>query len=228
MPTCGLCEQHGDQADDYLCPSCVIVTRQRLASMPYLYRNLADELVPMGSNWPRQDGGHGTRVDAPLPVVEHPLILRAGGGIVGVLEDWQAGLHAERGWADPVIPAGVEPRVRAAAAALSAHLPWIAAHWAQAGTLASEIADLYAEITSIVAPPERTIRTGYCPAIRDGQACGAVLRMTRGADVITCPWCQAEYPERLWMWLRTVQDELGQAPPAVREARPPADAGTIR
>ncbi|NJP42293.1 hypothetical protein [Actinacidiphila epipremni] len=210
MSTCGLCEQHQD-ADAHLCQACVTTTAQRLAAFPYLYRNLADELVPLGSNWPRQDGGGGTRVDAPLPVVEHPLVLRAGGGIVGVLEDWQAGLHAERGWAEPVIPAGVEPRVRAAAAALSAHLPWIAAHWPEAGTLAREVADLYAEITSIVAPPVRTTRIGYCPALRDGQACGAVLRMERGADVITCPWCQAEYPGRLWMWLREVQADVSPA-----------------
>lgn len=210
MSTCDLCEQRQD-ADSYLCPPCVSTVRQRLAALPYLYRDLAEELVPLGSNWPRQDGGGGTRVDAPLPVVEHPLVLRANGGIVGVLEDWQAGLHAERGWAEPVVPAGVEPRVRAAAAALTVQLPWIAANWGQAATFAQEINDLYCEVTSIVAPPERTTRIGYCPAIRDDALCGAVLRMVRGAVAITCPWCEAEYPERLWMWLRNIQAELAPA-----------------
>jgi hypothetical protein len=207
------CESCGQQQDDkaMLCGPCADTVRQHLAAFPFLYRQLAEELIPLGSNWPRRDGGHGTAVDAPLPVVEHPLVLRAGGGIVGVLEDWRAALHADRGLPAPVLRPGVEPRVHAAVAALLAALPWIAAQWPMAGTFAGEIRDLYREVTSIVAPPERDVRIGYCPALHDGVLCGAVLRLARGADMITCPWCERSYPQRLWMWLREVQDELETA-----------------
>jgi hypothetical protein len=211
------CESCGQPQDDeaYLCGPCTDTARQQLAAFPHLYRQLAEELLPLGSNWPRQGGGHGTRVDAPLPVVEHPLVLRAGGGIVGVLEDWRAALDADRGLPAPVLRPGVEPRVHAAVEALLAALPWIAAAWPQAGTFAGEIAGLYREVTSIVAPPVRDTRIGYCPAVHDGVWCGAVLRLKRGADTITCPWCEASYPERLWMWLREVQDQLVNPPRAM-------------
>jgi LSD1 subclass zinc finger protein len=211
VSNCELCGQQ--QADGaYLCDPCATTLGQQLAALPLLYRDLAYELVPLGSNWPRGNGGHGTRADAPMPLVEHPLVLRGPGGIVGVLEDWRAALHDDRGWSAPVVPAGIEPRIRAAARALTANLPWIAAGWPQAGQFAQEVRDLYREVTSITAPAERPgLRIGYCPAVYDGVLCGAVLRLPRGTDTIACAWCRAEYPQRLWAWLRNVQDDLVQA-----------------
>lgn len=208
---CELCETQL-AGDAYLCPACTAAAAQQLAAFPHLYRDLAEELVPLGSNWPSRSGGHGTRAEAPLPVVEHPLVLRAGGGMVSLLESWRVALHADRGWTEPVIEAGVEPRVRAAVKALTVNLPWIAAEWPVAGDFAGEIGDLYAEVASITAPdPRPGVRIGYCPAVVDGCTCGAVLRLERGEDVIRCPWCRSEFPQRLWSWLRNVQDELEKA-----------------
>lgn len=211
MSACEACGQ-AQEGDAYLCDPCVRTVGQQLAAMPHLYRNLAAELVPLGSNWPRGNGGHGTRAHAPMPLVEAPLVLRGPGGIVGVVEDWRAALHDDRGWAPPVVPAGIEPRIRAAVEALTRNLPWIAAAWPVAGEFATEIRRLYRDVTSITAPTERPgIRMGYCPAVYDGVECRAVLRLPRGTDTITCAWCRAEYPQALWMWLRTVQDDLGRA-----------------
>ncbi len=209
---CELCEQ-GQGGDAYLCAGCTAAIGQQLAALPLLYRNLAEELVPLGSNWPRgHGGGRGTRADAPMPLAEHPLVLRANGGMVSILESWRAVLHEDRGWTAPVLLAGIEPRVWAAVQHLTVNLPWIAAQWPAAGEFAREIRDLYREVTSITAPdPRPGVRIGHCPAMPDGQLCGAVLRIERGEDTIRCPWCSAEYPQRLWSWLRNVQDELVQA-----------------
>lgn len=211
MSTCEAC-QKPQEGNAYLCDPCTRTLGQQLAAMPLLYRDLAEELVPLGSNWPRGNGGHGTQSHAPMPLVEHPLVLRGPGGMVGVLEDWRTALHADRGWTAPVIPAGIEPRIRAAVEALAVNLPWIAGRWPQAGTFAGEIRSLYGEVTSITAPAERPgVRMGYCPAVYGGVECRAVLRLPRGTDTITCAWCRAEYPQALWMWLRSVQADLGQA-----------------
>ena len=208
---CHLCQQ-AQETDAYLCRPCTEQAAQQLAAFPHLYRDLADELLPLGSNWPRGNGGHGTRAHAPMPLAEEPLVLRGPGGIVGVLEDWRTALHDDRGWTPPVAPAGIEPRVRAAAEALTVNLPWIAAQWPVAGDFATEIRDLYRAVTSITAPAERPgVRIGYCPAVYDGVLCGAVLRLPHGTDTITCAWCRAEYPQRLWAWLRSVQEELAEA-----------------
>lgn len=206
-----ICELCGQQleTDAYLCPGCTAQTGQQLAAMPHLYRQLAEELSPLGSNWPRGNGGHGTQSHAPMPLAEQPLVLRAGGGIVGVLEDWRAALHADRGWTPPRLAPGVEPRVHAAVKALTVNLPWVADRWPQAGVFAGEIRGLYREVTSVVAPAERRgVRLGYCPAVYDGVLCGSVLWAVPGAAAITCEWCRAEYPPRLWDWLRTVQAEM--------------------
>lgn len=208
---CEACQQPQD-GTAYLCGPCARTLGQQLAAFPHLYRDLAEELVPLRSNWPRGEGGHGTQAHAPMPLVEHPLVLRGPGGIVGVLTDWWAALHHDRGFTAPVVPAAIETRIKAAVKALTANLPWIADQWPQAGQFAGEIRDLYREVTSITAPAERPgVRVGYCPAVYDGVLCGAVLRLPRGTDTITCAWCTAEYPQRLWMWLRVVQGEMEKA-----------------
>jgi len=208
------CESCGTQQDGdaYLCPACAAAARQQLAALPHLYRSLAEELVALGSNWPRGNGGHGTRSEAPMPLAEEPLVLRANGGMVSILESWRAALHDDRGWAPPRLAPGVEPRLHAAVKALTEQLPWIAASWPAAGDFAQEIADLYRSVTSITSPTERPgVRLGFCPAVYDGVECRAVLRVPPGATSITCRFCEAEYPARLWGWLRNVQAEMEQA-----------------
>jgi hypothetical protein len=211
VSACDLCQTQQD-GTAYLCSACTAAAGQQLAAMPHLYKDLAEELVPLGSNWPRGNGRHATQAHAPMPLAEAPLVLRAGGGIVGVLEDWRAALHADRGWVPPRLAPGIEPRVRAAVKALSAELPWIAASWPAAGEFAGEIRDLYRGVTSVVAPAERPgVRFGYCPNAPGGVLCGAVLRLPPGARVLVCPWCEQPYPPGVWSLLRTAQDEMGQA-----------------
>lgn len=205
------CELCGEQAETplYLCRSCERQTGELLATFPNLYRDLAEFLPrPAGTS----GGGRRVLAHAPLPLAEQPLVLRGPGGIVGVLEDWQTALHDDRGWTPPRRAGDTEARVRHASAALGRSLRWVAQEWPQAGQFAREIRDLHRDITSITAPPERPgVRMGNCPAVHDGEPCGAVLRLRRGEASIRCTWCEAEYPERLWPWLRRVQDELREA-----------------
>lgn len=210
MNACELCHE-ASETPVYLCASCERETGHLLCAFPALYADLA-AFLPRGASTAMDGGRGGTVSHPPMPVSEEPLSLRGPGGIVGVLEDWQAALHADRWWAAPS-PAGEIPqRIAAASGALVRSLGWIAKQWPQAGDFAEEIRDLHRGVTSITAPPVRKgVRMGYCPAIYSGQECRAVLQLPPGETVITCAWCQAEYPEQLWPWLRNVQAELEAA-----------------
>lgn len=212
VATCDACQGDLERASNYLCSGCTEATRQRVAAFPYLYADLVEYLNPLASNWPRGNGGHATQAHAPMPLAEAPLILRGPGGIVGVLEDWRGALHADRGWSTPKGEGSIEDRIKAASHGLAVNMSWVAEQWPQAGDFAEEIRGLYRDITSITDPPERKgVRMGYCPAVYDGTPCGAVLRLPPGETTIRCATCEAEYPQRLWSWLRIVQDDLGEA-----------------
>jgi LSD1 subclass zinc finger protein len=206
------CEICGEPAEtpQYLCRSCERQTGEELAAFPGLYRDLA-AFLPRSTSV-GGGGSRGTVSHSPLPLVEEPLVLRGPGGIVGVLEDWQAALHADRGWTAPVLAGDTEARIRAAVTALYRSLRWIATDWPEAGQFAREINDLHRGVTSITAPPERKgVRMGNCPAIWDGVLCGAVLHLPRGETVIKCSYCEASWAEPLWMMLRGWQDEMQAA-----------------
>lgn len=207
MNTCLACDRElfGDAAGHQLCPGCARATGERLDRLPALYRALAAFLAPTGR---RPETGSSRPAEAPLPVHEHVLDLRGPGGIVGVLEDWRAALHADLEWSPPAVRGTIEARVTRAVRGLRDNLPWIAETWPEAGTFATELRNLHAAVLSIVNPPEHTLRVGTCPAVFvDGAHCGAVLRTTPGADTITCNWCDATWPPDTWLTLAATQTE---------------------
>lgn len=208
---CELCG--GPELEEYrLCSGCARATLQRLRRMPRLYRAL-EMLLPPTSRLPRLDSvGGSPAVHAPMPISVELLDMRGPGGIVGTLEDWHAALAEDRGWGVPVIRGSIETRLKRAASRLAANSEWIAASWPAAGEFAREIRDLEHGVLSMISPPEREhIRMGYCPAVYAGVECRAVLRMARGEDTIRCAWCEAEYPQALWVWLRNAQDQMSEA-----------------
>lgn len=211
MNLCGLCEQQLEHG--YLCPGCTLATTQRLDRMPRLWAALEAFLAPGNSGSPQY--GHTSPVEAPLPVRENVLSLRAAGGIAGVLEDWRSAMQADRGWGPPAIPADVGRRVTVAARALSINIEWIASSWPMAGAMATEVRDLERDVLSIVDPEDpderrarRGTRIGHCvAAFPDGEVCGAVLRSYPGQATVTCQWCGTAYGPRDYMLLKSLQPE---------------------
>ncbi|MGP4084157.1 hypothetical protein [Streptomyces sp. KR55] len=205
MNVCGLCEQQLEHG--YLCPGCTRATTERLDRMPKLWEALAAFLAPGGGVSPQY--GRTRAVEAPLPVRENTLNLRAAGGIAGVLEDWRAAMQSDRGWGPPAIPAAVDRRVAVAARALSMNMDWIAAEWPEAGEFATEIRSLEGDVLSIVDPKdpaEEGVRRGYCVAqFEDGEVCGAVLRSYPGEATMTCRWCSTQYGPEDYLMLKQLQ-----------------------
>ena len=209
MNDCGLCEQQLE--DGHLCPGCARATTLRLERVPKLWAALQGFLAPSSSSIPLY--GRTRPAEAPMPVREHVLNLRAAGGIAGVLEDWRAAMQADRGWGAPAIPAGIGRRVTVAARGLAVNMDWIAADWPQAGEFALEVRALEADVLTIVDPedPEelrhrRGTRIGYCVAgLPDGAVCGAVLRAYPGDALLTCRWCGAEYGPEQYLMLKALQ-----------------------
>jgi hypothetical protein len=208
MNICGLCER--DLEHGYLCPGCALATAERLDRMPKLWTALEAFLTPGSGRSPQY--GRTRPTEAPLPVVESVLSLRAAGGIAGVLEDWRTLMQEDRGWGAPVIEPNIGRRVVVAARALSINLDWIAARWPLAGTMAGEVRELERAVLSIVDPedPEerrkRGTRIGYCVAqFPGGEVCGAVLRSYPGEASLTCQWCRTVYEPKDYLLLKHFQ-----------------------
>lgn len=192
--------------DRCLCQRCTSKLDRHLADLPAMYDALGAYLRL--SSQTSTAVGCSKSPDAPLPLAEPALDLRGPGGMVHVLEDWRAALHSELAIAAPE-PFGDYPgRLARAVRALRGHLPYVAVSWSEAGQLAREVRELHGAGCSIVAPPEKTIRVGLCPAeLGDGTVCGAVLRAVPGDPAIRCRWCNIIYPPSTWLSLSLAQKE---------------------
>ncbi|MEU9400580.1 hypothetical protein [Streptomyces sp. NPDC048242] len=202
--TCTLCKtrlEHG-----YLCPDCTRDTLDRLQGMAYRWKSLEEWLIP-GRAGTAQYGGRVRRAEAPLPLTQEALDLRAGGGIVGVLEDWHAAVCDARSIPLPPRPAAIAARVRHAADRLAAHIHFIVL-WEQAGQLAREIRALEARVLEVTDPgrdEDEPTALGRCVAeLQDGTVCGARLYADMGRPV-QCTHCGCPYPPETWLALRHYQ-----------------------
>lgn len=191
-----------------LCPGCTRSLDVRLADLPRQYL-----LLGLDENLQRRRSGDRGPVavvrDAPMPLSETALTLRAEGGIVTVLEGWRRQMQAARGWGAPAEGGPYDRRVRDAARGLRMSLEWIAAEWDDAGDLAHEIRELTARcraVTDPADPAQRPRLLGRCVAVYDdGTVCGANVRLQHGASVAQCRWCQTEYPPTTWFDLHAAQ-----------------------
>lgn len=202
---CTLCTtttiEHGT-----LCGACTLTTRDRIASLPRLWEQLEDCLTP-GVRGTTQYGGRASKVEAPLPLDEDVLSLRAAGGIIGVLEDWHSAIRQTRRLADPPPRGALEHRVTAAAAGLARHIHFIAL-WDQGPALAREIHRLVERVADILDPgrnDDRPQLLGYCIAVdSSGVVCGAEIHADMSRPV-QCDWCLCPYPPSQWLQLRALQ-----------------------
>lgn len=196
---CGLCEN--ELAAGYLCGGDALALAKRLDRMPRLYEALGAFLQPAAR---RPEFARTRAAEAPLPVSEPVLDLRADGGIVSLLESWRSFMQSDRGWGEPVIAGTIERRIVVAARALGMNLDWMAASWPPVGDLAREIRDLERNVQSIIDPRGPSLRLGECAALlQDGSVCGAVLRVPVGTAEVRCRWCGTSYPPRTWLTLKT-------------------------
>ncbi|MER7973787.1 hypothetical protein ABTX35_33085 [Streptomyces sp. NPDC096080] len=204
---CALCTralEHGT-----LCPGCTQDTLDRLERLPRLWASLEAWLTP-GASGPALYGGRVRRAEAPLPVSQEVLDLRAGGGIVGVLEDWHAAVRDARGLPPLAHTGPLGYRIIAAAAGLQHQIHFIVL-WEQGGQLALEVRRLVERVRAVVQPgraldepPEPTV-LGYCIAVDEsGIICGhrLVADMTRPVE---CTWCGCSYPPHTWLDLKALQ-----------------------
>lgn len=201
--TCELCERDLRDTAAHLCEGCAADTGERLAALPVLFRRLGEMLVPG-----RSGDGRGSRpTEAPAPADLDVIEVRAG---FDILVRWQCHLAEARGLPRPQRSDDPGRRIAAAAAALRAELPWIAANPA-AGQFAAEMQGLHDDTRTVVGQPDLDVRMGRCPTVHRGVACGAELRLPAGQQVLRCAWCGATYPPGVWAALRLAQTKVAAA-----------------
>ncbi|MGW4300393.1 hypothetical protein ACWEHT_11510 [Streptomyces sp. NPDC004646] len=202
--TCTLCKKRLEHG--YLCPGCTRDTLTRLHTMTAWWASLEEWLIP-GRAGTAQYGGRVRRAEAPLPLAQEALDLRAGGGIAGVLEDWHAAVCDARGIPLPPRPASMVARVRHAAARLVAHIHFIVL-WEQSAQFAREIRALEVRVLEVTDPgrdEDEPTELGRCVAeLQDGTVCGACLYADMGRPV-QCTRCGCAYPPETWLALRHYQ-----------------------
>ncbi|MGW0821807.1 hypothetical protein [Streptomyces sp. NPDC002845] len=198
---CTLCNTRTIEHGGFLCPACTRTTHDRLQRLPRMWTALEAWLAPGSTTTTAY--GRTPLTEAPLPVREEVLDLRAAGGIVGVLEDWRAAVHEARGFTLPALAASFEHRVTIAAHALDRNLDWIA-RWYMGPTFAEEIRQLTARVYGVIQPGhdhERPPFLGYCIAVdTSGIVCGAKLWAYMDRPV-KCEWCLCPYPPDTWLAL---------------------------
>ncbi|MCR8574717.1 hypothetical protein [Streptomyces sp. Isolate_219] len=196
---CTACTRPLDHAAQ-LCAPCVRGLDVRLTELPGQYLLLVDHLRPGAA---RGDGPVALVREAPLPVREDVLTMRAEGGIVAVLESWRSAMQDARGWGQPARSGSMERRVLAAARGLLINLDWVAAEFEAAGDLAREIRTLAAQVNALLDPAPPALSVGDCAADLGDDICGAPLRVPAGTTDVRCRRCGTEYPPHMWMTLAT-------------------------
>ncbi|MFF9894942.1 hypothetical protein [Streptomyces longispororuber] len=205
MTTCPHCTTNDLAHGGFLCAPCTRTTSRRLQHLPTLWAALEAWLSP-GRGEPFI-GGRTLRAEAPLPLREEPLDLRAEGGIVGILEDWRAAVHDARGMTPPTRAVGIGHRITIAATALDGHLDWIA-RWYAGPDLAADIRTLTGRAYAVIQPgrdPDEPQYLGRCVAAGpDGAVCSRPL-YAYPDRVVQCEWCLCTYTPDTWLALRHYQ-----------------------
>lgn len=195
------CERCGYGLHDaaYLCRGCADEATEQLGEFADMYERLGEMMLP-GSR--AYHGGGRRPVVGGAPTSVSVIDSRTG---FNILSTWHGALFQSLGWDPPGFPDDGAARVAAAVKALRDNMLWIAGSWPAAGDFAREVANLHRDAASIVGAAERGQRAGLCPTVRDGQVCGAPLRLPPGGTVIDCKWCGASWGPTRWIELRLAQ-----------------------
>ncbi|MEU7149162.1 hypothetical protein AB0B15_14170 [Streptomyces sp. NPDC045456] len=172
------------ERDRLACRICQDRGTTMLRAFPALYDRLGDLLEP-GSG--RGDGRvSGTR-GAPLPCSLHVLDLRARGGLVTVLADWEAAVRDELGWPTATFRGDLRQTLDGVVGFLVANAPWIYASFSGAADLHREIRALHAHTQRLVTGEQAERRvTVRC-------ACGQPMRVTFTTPGRRCGTCGTQY-----------------------------------
>ena len=207
---CTLCTKHLVKHGT-LCNDCTRTTLDRIQRLPRMWASLEAWLAP-GTTGPAAYGGRARLAEAPMPLRQDVLDLRAAGGIVGVLEDWRDAVYDTRGYTLPPRAAALTRRVQAASSALQGQIHFIAL-WEQGGQLALEVGHLVDRVRAVVQPgraldePAEPTFLGHCIAVDpSGIVCGHRLYADM-ARPVQCSWCLCSYPPDTWLALRHFQPQ---------------------
>lgn len=185
-PVCTICNRdlRDDEWGRAACRICQDRGTGMLRELPRLYDQLGGLLEP-GSG--RGDGRvSGTR-GAPLPCSLHVLDLRAPGGLVTMLADWEAAVRDELGYAQAEFRGDLRQTLAGTVTFLAANAPWIYGNFAG-------VADLHREIRHQHGHAERLVtgeQTERHVTVRCG--CGQPMRVTLTTPGRRCTACGTQY-----------------------------------
>ncbi|MEU0937643.1 hypothetical protein [Embleya sp. NPDC005971] len=201
-PTCAVCGYalHGDQLDRVACRRCELRLDGQLESLPGHYDALADALLPgaQADSTPVS----GTRTP-PLPVRLEALNLRAPGGMVTILTDWEDDWRRLYGWQPARARGRAEETLDGAVRFLRNNLGWACRQHPAIGEFAGEIGELVARCKAACGARSDAKYIGDCPGPDDDQECGTRLYADPWMDFIRCRRCRSEWPRSEWIGLGT-------------------------
>ncbi len=185
-PVCTICMYglRDGERDRLACRICQDRGTMMLHALPGLYDQLGDLLEP-GSG--RGDGRvSGTR-GAPLPCSLHVLDLRARGGLVTVLAEWEAAVRDELGYEAPPFRGDLRQTLAGTVTFLVANAPWIYSSFSAAADLHREIRALHSHAERLVTGEQTERRV----TVRCG--CGQPMRVTLTTPGRRCTGCGTQY-----------------------------------
>ncbi|MFQ6194859.1 hypothetical protein [Streptomyces sp. NPDC000405] len=191
-PACRICPRllWADELHRYACRPCEQRLTEHLAQLPGLVRDLRGLLLPGAhTSGPTYRSRSGRVPAAPLRLDVLDVIT----AVTATLDSWLRDWHETLSWDAPTY--GKDPLAEAAAA-LRANILWAVEQHPAVADFATEVAELYRTVTSLIDPAKRARRIGNCPTPieeEERRTCGAVLRYTPGATTITCPWCRGAW-----------------------------------
>ncbi|MFK8844729.1 hypothetical protein [Streptomyces sp. Ac-502] len=185
-PVCTICNRdlRDDEWGRTACRICQDRGVEALRALPALYDQLGDLLEP-GSG---RGGGRvsGTR-GAPLPCSLHVLDMRARGGLVTVLADWEAAVRDELDYEAAGFRGGLRQTLTGVVTFLVANTPWIYSSFTGAADLHREIRALHTHTQRLVTGEQAERRvTVRC-------ACGQPMRVTLATPGRRCTHCGVQY-----------------------------------
>jgi len=201
-PRCTCCGSllFADELGRQACLRCQQRADANLAALPGpdgLYARLRGALVPgRGSGGPAVSGSR----TAPIPARLEPLSLSARGGVVTILQTWQADWHDHLGFTHPRWTGGLQEQCDQTVAALRNNLPWAASSH-------PAFEEFYAEVRQITAACRGQI-TGERPERRVTLACadcGGPLSVTLSTPGKRCS-CGRQYGFTELRALRPIAD----------------------
>lgn len=190
-PTCSLCPRQlrPDELGRIVCRGCQDRTNDTLRQLPGpdgLYARLSTRLAPG-----RGSGGPVVSVtrSAPLPIRLEPLSLMARGGVVTILQTWQADWHERLDWPHPRCRGDLQQQLDNVVRALRVNLEWAASRHPAFADFAREVSGLVRQCEQQITGERRERPIAVLCA---DPCCGRVLYVTVSTPGVRCG-CGVQY-----------------------------------